>query len=238
VIGGLLARAVEQVVGNDEMHPSRLTVEILRRVATEPIFVDAVITRRGRRMQAVDATITQDGQLVARASCLYLRRGDQPEGHHWSTPIAMPAIPEDSTQIDESLPMLVRAFGPNSVRSQAHPWAHDGPRYAWIREIRELVGGEDLTPFVRAAMAADVTSSLTNFNSVGLAFINADYTLTLSRLPDGPWVGLAALTHYSDAGVATGTATLFDRHGPIGSGVSTAIANLTFGAGKFSKPDD
>ena len=51
-----------------------------------------------------------------------------------------------------------------------------------------------MTPFTRAAMAGNVASSLTHFGSGGLHFINADYTLTLSRLPDGPYIGLAALT--------------------------------------------
>ena len=44
-----------------------------------------------------------------------------------------------------------------------------------------------------------------------MQFINADYTLTLSRLPEGPYLGLAALTHYSHAGVATGVATIVDE---------------------------
>ena len=59
-------------------------------------------------------------------------------------------------------------------------------------------------------------------------YINADYTLTLSRLPDGEYIGAAALTHYSNAGVATGTAALFDRLGPIGAGVATGLANPGF----------
>ncbi len=59
-------------------------------------------------------------------------------------------------------------------------------------------------------------------------FINADYTLTLSRLPDGEYIGLAALTHYSHAGVATGTAALFDRIGPIGTATATGLVNPGF----------
>jgi hypothetical protein len=77
-------------------------------------------------------------------------------------------------------------------------------------------------------MAADITSSLTHWGTAGLQFINADYTVTLSRLPEGVWIGLAAVTHYGDAGVATGVATLFDETGPIGSGVATALVNPGF----------
>ena len=87
-----------------------------------------------------------------------------------------------------------------------------------MRDVKPLIDGEPLTPFIRAAMAGDMASSLTHYGTEGLQFINADYTLTLSRLPEGPYLGLAALTHYSHAGVGTGTATIVrpprpDRHG-------------------------
>jgi hypothetical protein len=77
-------------------------------------------------------------------------------------------------------------------------------------------------------MAGDMVSSLTHYGTEGLQFINADYTLTLSRLPEGSYLGLAALTHYSHDGVATGAATIVDQHGPIGSGVATALSNPGF----------
>jgi len=94
--------------------------------------------------------------------------------------------------------------------------------------IRLLVDDEPLTPFTRAVMAGDVTSSLTHWGTEGLQFINADYTITLSRMPEGIYIGLASVTHYSHAGVATGVATLFDQTGPIGSGMATALANPGF----------
>lgn len=226
VVGGLLARAVEQHVPEDDLQPARLTVEILRRVATEPLRVTASVVRAGSRMRAIDAAMTQHGELVARASALYLRRGTQPGGEFFTTAVTMPSVPEEPAPLDESVPMFIQTYGNDD--GGRFPWQHSGPRYAWIREIRDLVDGEELTPFVRAAMAVDVTASMTNFSTTGLAFINADYTLTLSRLPIGPYIGLAALTHYSDAGVATGSAALLDMSGPIGSGVSTAIANFNF----------
>ena len=229
VIGGLLARAIEAQVEDPGLHPARLTVEILRRVASEPLQVHATVVRAGTRMRSVDAAMTQHGEVVARASALYLRRGVQPDGEFWSTAVALPPIPEEPEQFDDTVPMFIRAYGPTAESNgRTFPWQQAGPRYAWVREIRDLVDGEELTPFVRAAMAVDVTSSMTNFSTDGLAFINADYTLTLSRLPDGPFIGLAALTHTSADGIATGSAGLFDHLGPIGTGLSTAIANFNF----------
>jgi hypothetical protein len=69
-----------------------------------------------------------------------------------------------------------------------------------VCESRPLVEGEPLTPFTRAALAGDVTSPLTHWGTNGLQFINADYTLTLSRLPEGPFIGWQPSTHYSHGG--------------------------------------
>ena len=38
----------------------------------------------------------------------------------------------------------------------------------------------------------------------------------------------AALTHSSHGGVATGTAAMFDRRGPIGTATATALGNPGF----------
>jgi len=41
-------------------------------------------------------------------------------------------------------------------------------------------------------------------------------------------IGLAALTHSSHGGVATGTAAMFDRRGPVGTATATALGNPGF----------
>jgi hypothetical protein len=91
-----------------------------------------------------------------------------------------------------------------------------------------MIDGEPLTAFTRAAMAADITASIANWGTNTLEFINVDYTLTLTRLPEGPHIGLASLTHHSHDGVATGSAVLVDHEGPVGTGVSVAIAHSGF----------
>jgi acyl-coenzyme A thioesterase PaaI-like protein len=227
VVGGLLARTVELKVDDPDLVPARLTVDILRRVATEPVQVSAEVVRVGRRMQALDAVMTQHDEIVARAGVLFLRRSDQPAEMPWTTPVQMPPLPAEPAVFDDSIPMFIKPYG----RTEPGPgmvWQHDGPRYAWVREIRDLVDGETMSPFVRAAMAVDVTASMSNFTTSGLGFINADFTLTLCRLPIGPYIGLASLTHASAGGIATGTAAVYDAHGPIGAGVTTSAANPHF----------
>ena len=72
--------------------------------------------------------------------------------------------------------------------------------------------------------AGDIISSLTHWSTAGLRHINADYTVAMSRLPEGEYIGLAAHSYYGNDGVGTGTATLFDSAGPIGTGTVLALA--------------
>jgi PPE family len=46
-----------------------------------------------------------------------------------------------------------------------------------------------LTPLTRAAMTADATNAATHYGTNGLHFINADYTLSLVRAQEGPFLG-------------------------------------------------
>jgi acyl-CoA thioesterase len=232
-VGGLLARAIERAGGDPDLQPARLTVDLLRPAALErPLQVDTNVERDGRRIRLVDAAMAQNDTVVARASALFLRRGEQPADPVWTSPIEMPPPPTEPADVSGDFTMELWAYGGNSALTgpsmDLSEWRHGGPKYAWVRAVKPLVEGEPVTPFIRAAMAGDVTSSLTHSSTGGLNYINADYTLTLSRLPDGEYIGLAALTHYSHAGVATGTAAIFDRLGPIGSGVATGLVNPGF----------
>jgi len=233
VVGGILAWAVERDAVDDGLQPARLTVDLLRPTALEPVRVQTSVARQGHRIRLVDVHLMQHDTVVARASALFLRRCEQPPDEVWSTPISMPSIPAGLDHSRDSPHMFFWSYGKDPVAGSPGigiaEWQQaTGPKYAWLRERNPLVEGDPLTPFTRAAMAGDVSSSLTHWGTDGLKFINADYTVTLSRLPDGPEIGLAALTHYSHAGIATGVATLFDLHGPIGSGMATAIANPGF----------
>lgn len=230
-VGGMLGRAAERAV-DPGLQPARLTVDLLRPVAMAPILLRTNVVREGRRLVLVDVALSQDDVVVSRASALFLRRGDQPPGEVWTAPVEMPPAPPETVDAPEGTSMMVWAYGkdPDAAgRSfDLTQWQHDGPKSVWLRDLGPLVEGERTTPFVRAAMAGDVASSLTHFGTDGLHYINADYTLTLSRLPVGSDVGLKALSHTSDDGVGTGTAAMFDRGGLIGSATATALANPGF----------
>jgi Thioesterase-like superfamily len=227
VVGGLLGCAVERAVDDEQLQPARLTVDLPAPTALEPIEVHTRVHHDRRRLRLVEAVLIQNGAAVARGSALFLRRGPQPDGEVWSPSVPMPPVPiEDGAQPS----LFMRTYGWGAGIQNPDPeWANgSGPKYTWLHETRPLIDGAPLSAFTRAAMAADITASIANWGTKALQFINVDYTLTLSRLPEGPHLGLASMTHSSHAGVATGSAVLLDQNGPIGSAVSVAIAHSGF----------
>ena len=238
VVGGLLGWAVERAVDDPGLHPARLSVDLPAPTALEPVEVHTNVRHDRRRLRLVEAVLTQRGEPVARASALFLRRGPQPDGKVWSQPVQMPPVP---TELDGAAPTLfLRTYGWGGELQNPDPdWDTSGPKYTWLHETRPLIDDEPLTAFTRTAMCADVTAAIANWGTEALQFINVDYTLTLSRLPEGPHIGLAALTHYSDDGIANGSAVVVDHKGPVGSAVSVSIAHSGFRPPSGSRrPDD
>lgn len=228
VVGGLLGWAIERAVDDPQLQPARLTVDLPAPTALDPIEVQTRVQHDRRRLRLVEAVLIQHGAPMARASALFLRRGPQPDGEVWSHSVQMPPLPIEYDGTQPSLFMRTYGWG-SGIQNPDPDWANGlGPKYTWLQETRSLIDGEPLSPFTRAAMAADITASIANWGTNALQFINVDYTLTLSRLPEGPHLGLASLTHHSHDGVATGSAVLVDRDGPIGSAVSVAIAHSGF----------
>lgn len=226
IVGGLLAWGIEQSGIDPALQPGRLTVDLLRPALMEPVQIRTSVQREGRRIKLVDGALVQNGKVVARAGGLFLRRGQHPEGQVWSGPVSIPPPPEGDPCPPDA-PFMFWGYGAGSERGSRdmRHWeqAHS-QKYAWTKLFRPMVQGHPLTPFVRLGFIGDLTSSLSHYGTGGLRYINADYTVTASRLPDGDYVGMAAQSHYGVAGVATGSATLFDRHGPFGTSSALALA--------------
>ena len=95
-----------------------------------------------------------------------------------------------------------------------------GPRRLWMSEVRELVEGVPMTPFVHVATGADFASPFANAGDQGLGYINSDVTLYLHRLPVTRWIGFEVVNHHASDGVAIGECWLYDEQGPIGTRLS------------------
>jgi hypothetical protein len=223
LLGGLMARGVEVGHGDPELQVSRLTVDLFRNAPLAPVRIRTERIRDGRRIRVVEATAYVGETAAAKATAVLLRRSEQPEG-------TVPATQAWDAPSPEELPTRPSRFPPQTWRFTEHNdparhWSAQGRRRLWMRETCALVDGEPVSPLLRAALAADSGSPLAHASDVGLGYINADYTLYLSRLPVGDAIGLESGGHTSAQGVAVGHCTMHDQLGPIGYSTTTAIAN-------------
>jgi Thioesterase-like superfamily len=223
LLAGLAAWAIERDHGEPDLQPTRLTVDLFRSPAMAPAEVATTLVRTGGRVRVADAALRVGGVDVARASCLFLRRSpdggdggdDAPRTPAWDAPAPEGQPP---TEMPNEVPFDVRPAGD-------HGFAAPGgaERRVWLRDLRPLVEGGGLSPFVRAALTSDFASPLANMASTGLSFINADLTLHLARPPEGEWLGLATGDRVTVDGVSVAQCLLHDRRGPVGWSSVSAV---------------
>lgn len=216
VLAGMLGREIERNHGDPAFQFTRLTVDMFRTPPMKPIDVHSKLIREGNRIRVAEASMFAEGVEIARASGVLLRKGEQPDGKIWSPPVwDMPPPAE----------VPGRAGLGGEIKSVGGDGRSPFGRRAWMRDTIELVAGEPLTPFLRAALAVDFVSPMANRSEQGLDFLNADVTMYLHRDPRDEWIGFDVTGHQSSAGIAVGTCTLYDIDGPIGEGVVCAVSN-------------
>ncbi|MGB3771161.1 MAG: acyl-CoA thioesterase domain-containing protein [Rhodococcus sp. (in: high G+C Gram-positive bacteria)] len=228
---GLAAHEIEARHAEESFVPARLTVDLFRQARFEPTTVTTTVVRDGRRIRVVDASVEQDGQPVARATVVFLRRTTEPAGHTWRTErVPTPPMPVlTATKPFEHYPLYgsddhVTEDNPGGWSLSMEDHTNRSRKRVWHRQL-DVLNGHPNSPFVRAAMVGENTSMVTHWGSEGVGFINADLTMTLSRLPVGSDVGLEADNQSSTDGVSVGAATLFDTDGVFGTCLVTAVAN-------------
>jgi len=224
---GVLAREVENAViaaGRDDLRPARYTVDLFKAPSMGPCTTASTVVREGSRLMLVDATLSQDGQVVARASGLFLKATENPPGEIWS-PADVPVPPPlDIAPVSEE-PRVPIFFSDGVGWSQNFAEHQNGGRKQTWQTALAIVAGEETTPFQGLAGAADSTSMVVNWGSGGVQYINTDITLAISRVPVSREIGISALSWSSHDGISTGTARVFDREGPIGTSTVTALSN-------------
>ena len=199
--------------------PARLTVDLFKAARGVPTTTKVGLVRDGRRVRNSECEIMQDGATVARATMVQYRRAEPPRGEQWAS----------ATDFD--WPAEFGAAGLSYMGSDGVGWTsgigehQNTARKRFINRMIDVVEGHDNTPFVRATMIAEGTSLVTNLGTGGVGYINGDLTVALARLPVDEWMGVQADSHRADDGISVGTATLFDRIGPFGTGLVTAVGN-------------
>ena len=220
VLAGALAHEMESRWGVPGLRPARLTVDMYRVPPFAPVEVTSRLVRDGNRIRVIDAELTVEGVATARASGVFLKEAETPGGAVWSPePWRVPGpddlpVPETGGRAQMWETRVVdNGFGSTKQKR------------AWLRETRALIGGQQLTPFVRAAFASDFTNPFANSGSAGLQYVNADITLYLHRLPAGEWLGFEVLDHHATDGIAIAECAIYDEDGSVGRSSVCGLAN-------------
>lgn len=226
VLAGLFGHELETNWSHGGFHCARMTLDLYRLPSLAPCEIAVRPVRDGNRIRVIELEYTSGGTSFARANAVLLKQTDNPPGERWSPPAwevpAPEALPAPEPQ-PEAVPNWIPMW--ETRRISERPGAKLEPQRAWIRETRPLIDGVELTPFVRAASAADWTNPFANWSTDGLHFINADITLYLHRYPEGEWLGFEVSSHHSAEGIAVGDCTMYDQQGAIGHSLVCAISN-------------
>ncbi len=224
----LLGREIERLDGAGEFQVGRVTCEILRSVPIAPVSVSARVVRPGRRVQLLEAELSDEaGEVLMRARAWRIRTAPvelPPEALAAAPP---PPGPEQGSEV-EFFP-TGQALGYHTAmecRFVEGGFVEPGPATVWLRMRQPLVAGEEPSPLQRVLVAADVGNGVSaNLDYRRFLFINVDLTVHLERMPAGEWVCVDAITLPRPNGVGTAESVLSDREGRIGRALQTLLVS-------------
>jgi hypothetical protein len=227
-IGGAVARALEMTlngIDRGDLRAARYNVDMFKAVSMAlPCEFSGRVVRVGPRIALIDAELIQDGEPRCRATGLFLKPSENPDGELWTPEHDLaPPPPEAADENDERKPPV--------FYSETEGWSSDfmqhqnGSRKIVWQTALPVVEDEEVTPFQAACSAADTVTLATNWGAQGVQHINTDVVLSLSRAPYGRELGFAALTRSETDGIASGSCVVYDRRGVLGSAITTSLAN-------------
>lgn len=224
----LLGYAIEQLPESDEFQVGRVTFEILRSIPIAPVRVEARVVRPGRRVQMVEAELSDaEGEVLMRARAWRIRTAEieiPPEALVAGDPPPPPGQAKPANFFPTG-----QEHGYHSameVRFVSGDFVEPGPAVVWLRMRRPLVAGEEPTPLQRTLVVADVGNGVSaSLDFRRYLFINVDLTVQLERMPTGEWVCVDAITLPRPSGIGTAESVLSDAHGRIGRGLQTLLVS-------------
>jgi acyl-coenzyme A thioesterase PaaI-like protein len=221
-VAALLAHASSDHL--DDLQPVRLTVEILRPVPLDLVTVATEVVRPGRRVRAVDATMTAGGTAVAKATLVGIRRAPVPAPEQARPPV--PPGPQHGALPDFTGAVSYEAFHNTGVEHRFVRGAFEvpGPATDWIRLTMPVVDGLEIRPIERVVAAADFGNGISRIiDFAELLFINPDLTVYMHREPVGEWVCLDSVSYIESHGIGMAKSDLFDIDGPIGAAAQSLV---------------
>jgi Thioesterase-like superfamily len=213
----LLTRAVEQVAPRDGMPFARLTCEILGPVPVDDVTVDARVSRPGRNVELVEATLSAGERAVARLAGWRITAAPL-DVESFSPADTVPPLP-DAGSGGPSPDWHDGYLSAIDFRFVDGGFDRPGPAAVWTRTRIPLVAGEEPTPLQRVALVADIGNGISHTLPIrDWYFINPELSIHVFRHPVGEWVAVDARTSIAPGGTGLAESRLHDLDGPIGRG--------------------
>ena len=223
----LIGREIERLEGAEAFQVGRVTFEVLRPVPIGTVRPAARVVRSGRRVQLVEATLSDESEILIRASAWRLRTAAV---NIPALPaVADPDVPGPGDGAEADFFPTGEAVGYHTAmdyRFVAGSFLEPGPATVWMRTRFPIVAGEEPSPLQRVLVAADSGNGVSaTLDWRRYLFINVDLSVHLERMPAGEWVCLDATTRPERSGVGSADTLLLDERGRIGRALQTLLVS-------------
>ena len=196
----LIAHCIDDVPTLVPMSMARFTVDLQRPVPVgRPLTVTTEVTREGKKLQVVDATLWADGVACVQATALRLREAD-----FTGSPVIPPGTTDDVPTLRITPPaasvhlrtLKPRDTGAIVAADLLYARRTDSQASAtWIRLTTPVIAGEPIKPAARMAYAFDFVSLVgMSIDSSAVTMINPDVSAHILRPAVGEWVALVGET--------------------------------------------
>ncbi len=225
-VAALLATRIEkELVTRAGMRIAQFSMDFLSPVPVATLDVSVSIARPGKKIELWSATAAVDSRVCARASAWVLQttttaRADRNPEVRLDDPVPPMPATAASTYFE-----AVPRFGYGDAlewRFAEGAFTELGPATIWSRLKVGIVEGEPVSPLARALAMVDSANGISAELDVRThLFVPVNLTVSMTREPEGEWVGMRAVTSLSSDGVGTSRARLFDARGTIGRALQT-----------------
>lgn len=215
-LGGLIVHAIDRHRSgrpDGGLLLSRISFDILGRLATEDVDIRVATVRPGRTIELIEATASIAGRPAVRAHAWFLAATDTRavtggEPDRLPSPDALPAQPMTSVWPGAYIASL-------DVRPVTPP--QPGRGTAWLSTDVDLVAGETAGPVASFVALVDTANGIAVRRSpTEWMFPNLDLTLHLFRQPSGRWTGLDTTVTFGPTGQGLTSTVLHDVSGAVG----------------------
>jgi hypothetical protein len=206
----LIGRALEACAPRPDMVLARVTLDILGPVPVGEVAVQASVTRPGRSVELLEATLSAGGRVAVAARAWRITpRGAPAAGENGA---ALPPHPDGPAP-----PAFFAGYGDAvDMHFVRGGWEEPGPATVWTRLRVPVVAGEEPSGLQRVLAVADSGNGVSAVLPFAeWMYINPELSVHLRREARGEWICLDAVTTVEPGGTGLARSTLSDDDGPV-----------------------